>query len=62
MGLATAGGALMLDMWLTRKRVACSVTWIANRRCTGWLAAVLGFALLTDIGGLTLGAAFGYWS
>ncbi len=71
-GLATAEGALMLDMSLMRgvwvdprKRVAhaqagCLLGDVDRETQLHGLAAVLGFVSLTGIAGLTLGGGFGY--
>jgi len=71
-GLATADGALMLDMALMRgvwvdprKRVAhaqagCLLGDVDRETQVHGLAAVLGFVSLTGIAGLTLGGGFGY--
>ncbi len=71
-GLATADGALMLDMSLMRgvwvdpqRRVAhaqagCLLGDVDRERQVHGLAAVLGFVSLTGIAGLTLGGGFGY--
>jgi FAD/FMN-containing dehydrogenase len=71
-GLATADGALMLDMSLMRgvwvdplKRVAraqagCLLGDVDRETQLHGLAAVLGFVSLTGIAGLTLGGGFGY--
>jgi FAD/FMN-containing dehydrogenase len=71
-GLATADGALMLDMSLMRgvwvdpqKKVAhaqagCLLGDVDNETQIHGLAAVLGFVSLTGIAGLTLGGGFGY--
>jgi FAD/FMN-containing dehydrogenase len=71
-GLATADGALMLDMSLMRgvwvdpvRRVAhaqagCLLGDVDRETQLHGLAAVLGFVSLTGIAGLTLGGGFGY--
>ena len=71
-GLATADGALMLDMSLMRgvwvdaeKRIAhaqagCLLGDVDRETQLHGLAAVLGFVSLTGIAGLTLGGGFGY--
>jgi len=71
-GLATADGALMLDMSLMRgvwvdskRRVAraqagCLLGDVDRETQVHGLAAVLGFVSLTGITGLTLGGGFGY--
>ena len=71
-GLATADGALMLDMSLMRgvwvdpqKKVAhaqagCLLSDVDRETQVHGLAAVLGFVSLTGIAGLTLGGGFGY--
>lgn len=71
-GLATADGALMLDMSLMRgvwvdpvKRVAraqvgCLLGDVDRETQVHGLAAVLGFVSQTGIAGLTLGGGFGY--
>jgi FAD/FMN-containing dehydrogenase len=71
-GLATADGALMLDMspmrgvWVdSRKRVAhaqagCRLGDVDRETQVHGLAAVLGFVSQTGIAGLTLGGGFGY--
>jgi len=71
-GLATADGALMLDMSLMRgvwvdpqKKVAraqpgCLLGDVDRETQVHGLAAVLGFVSLTGIAGLTLGGGFGY--
>lgn len=71
-GLATADGALMLDMSLMRgvwvnkgRRVAraqagCLLGDVDSETQLHGLAAVLGFVSLTGIAGLTLGGGFGY--
>jgi len=71
-GLATADGALMLDMSLMRgvwvdprQRVAraqagCLLGDVDRETQLHGLAAVLGFVSLTGIAGLTLGGGFGY--
>ena len=71
-GLATADGALMLDMslmrgvWVDRKkRVAraqagCLLGDVDRETQIYGLAAILGFISLTGIAGLTLGGGFGY--
>jgi FAD/FMN-containing dehydrogenase len=71
-GLATADGALMLDMspmrgvWVDpRNRVAraqagCLLGDVDRETQLHGLAAVLGFVSLTGIAGLTLGGGFGY--
>jgi hypothetical protein len=71
-GLATADGALMLDMSLMRgvwvdpqRKVAraqagCLLGDVDRETQVHGLAAVLGFVSLTGIAGLTLGGGFGY--
>jgi FAD/FMN-containing dehydrogenase len=71
-GLATADGALMLDMSLMRgvwvdaqKKVAhaqagCQLGDVDRETQVHGLAAILGFVSLTGITGLTLGGGFGY--
>lgn len=71
-GLATADGALMLDMSLMRgvwvdpqRKVAhaqagCQLGDVDRETQVHGLAAVLGFVSLTGIAGLTLGGGFGY--
>ena len=71
-GLATADGALMLDLSLMRgvwvdpqKRIAhaqagCLLGDVDRETQVHGLAAVLGFVSLTGITGLTLGGGFGY--
>ena len=71
-GLATADGALMLDMSLMRGVWVDAETRIAHAQAgcllgdvdretqLHGLAAVLGFVSLTGIAGLTLGGGFGY--
>ena len=71
-GLATADGALMLDMslmrgvWVgTQKKIAhaqagCLLGDVDRETQVHGLAAVLGFVSLTGIAGLTLGGGFGY--
>ena len=71
-GLATADGALMLDMSLMRgawvdpqKKIAhaqagCLLGDVDRETQLHGLAAVLGFVSLTGIAGLTLGGGFGY--
>jgi hypothetical protein len=71
-GLATADGALMLDMslmrgvWVnTQKKTAraqagCLLGDVDRETQVQGLAAVLGFVSLTGIAGLTLGGGFGY--
>ena len=71
-GLATADGALMLDLslmrgvWVdTRGKVAhaqagCLLGDVDRETQVHGLAAVLGFVSLTGIAGLTLGGGFGY--
>jgi FAD/FMN-containing dehydrogenase len=71
-GLATADGALMLDMALMRgvwvdpqRKVAhaqagCLLGDVDRETQVHGLAAVLGFVSLTGIAGLTLGGGFGY--
>jgi FAD/FMN-containing dehydrogenase len=71
-GLATADGALMLDMALMRgvwvdpqRRIAhaqagCLLGDVDRETQVHGLAAVLGFVSLTGIAGLTLGGGFGY--
>ena len=71
-GLATADGALMLDMslmrgvWVdTQRKIAhaqagCLLGDVDRETQLHGLAAVLGFVSLTGITGLTLGGGFGY--
>ena len=71
-GLATADGALMLDMSLMRgvwvdpqKKIAhaqagCLLGDVDRETQLHGLAAILGFVSLTGIAGLTLGGGFGY--
>ncbi len=71
-GLATADGALMLDMSLMRgvwvdplKKIAraqagCLLADLDRETQLHGLATVLGFVSLTGIAGLTLGGGFGY--
>jgi FAD/FMN-containing dehydrogenase len=71
-GLATADGALMLDLSLMRgvwvdppRRIAhaqggCLLGDVDRETQVHGLAAVLGFVSLTGIAGLTLGGGFGY--
>ncbi len=71
-GLATADGALMLDMslmrgvWVDPKRkvahaqAGCLLGDVDRETQVHGLAAVLGFVSLTGIAGLTLGGGFGY--
>ena len=71
-GLATANGALMLDMSLMRgvwsdpqRKIAhaqagCLLADVDRETQVHGLAAVLGFVSLTGITGLTLGGGFGY--
>jgi len=71
-GLATADGALMLDMslmrgvWVdTQQKIAhaqagCLLGDVDRETQVHGLAAVLGFISLTGIAGLTLGGGFGY--
>ncbi|MCI0849994.1 MAG: FAD-binding oxidoreductase [Chloroflexi bacterium] len=71
-GLATADGALMLDMslmrgvWVdTERKIAhaqagCLLGDVDRETQLHGLAAVLGFVSLTGIAGLTLGGGFGY--
>jgi len=71
-GLATADGALMLDMSLMRgvwvdpqRKVAhaqagCLLGDVDRETQVHGLAAVIGFVSLTGIAGLTLGGGFGY--
>jgi FAD/FMN-containing dehydrogenase len=71
-GLATADGALMLDMSLMRgvwvdphKKIAraqagCLLGDVDRETQVHGLAAVLGFVSLTGVAGLTLGGGFGY--
>jgi len=71
-GLATADGALMLDLSLMRgvwadprKRIAhaqagCQLGDVDRETQVHGLAAILGFVSLTGIAGLTLGGGFGY--
>ena len=73
-GLATADGALMLDMSLMRgvwadpaRKVAraqsgCLLGDVDRETQLHGLAAVLGFVSLTGVTGLTLGGGFGYLS
>jgi FAD/FMN-containing dehydrogenase len=73
-GLATADGALMLDLSLMRgvwvdpkKKVAhaqggCTLGDVDRETQLHGLAAVLGFVSATGIAGLTLGGGFGYLS
>jgi FAD/FMN-containing dehydrogenase len=71
-GLATADGALMLDMSLMRgvwvdpkekiahAQTGCLIADVDRETQLHGLAAVLGFVSLTGITGLTLGGGFGY--
>jgi FAD/FMN-containing dehydrogenase len=71
-GLASADGAMMLDMslmrgvWVDRKRriaraqAGCLLGDVDRETQVHGLAAVLGFISLTGIAGLTLGGGFGY--
>jgi FAD/FMN-containing dehydrogenase len=71
-GLATADGALMLDMslmrgvWVDRQgevahaQAGCLLGDVDRETQVRGLAAVLGFVSLTGIAGLTLGGGFGY--
>lgn len=71
-GLATANGALMLDMslmrgvWvdqqrrLARAQAGCLLRDVDNETQVSGLAAILGFVSLTGTAGLTLGGGFGY--
>lgn len=71
-GLATADGALMLDMSLMRgvwvdpqaqvahAQAGCVLGDVDRETQVGGLAAVLGFISLTGVAGLTLGGGFGY--
>ena len=71
-GLATADGALMLDMSLMRgvwvdtegkvahAQAGCLLGDVDRETQVRGLAAVLGFVSLTGIAGLTLGGGFGY--
>ncbi len=71
-GLATADGALMLDMslmrgvWVNSKekiahaQAGCLIADVDRETQLHGLAAVLGFVSLTGIAGLTLGGGFGY--
>lgn len=70
-GLATADGALMLDMslmrgvWVDTEKIAhaqagCLLGDVDRETQLHGLAAVLGFVSLTGITGLTLGGGFGY--
>ncbi len=71
-GLATADGALMLDMslmrgvWVdprrrvVRAQAGCLLGDVDRETQVHGLAAVLGFVSLTGITGLTLGGGFGY--
>ncbi len=71
-GLATADGALMLDMSLMRgvwvetegkvahAQAGCLLGDVDRETQVHGLAAVLGFVSLTGIAGLTLGGGFGY--
>lgn len=71
-GLATADGALMLDMslmrgvWVDRERriahaqAGCLLGDVDGETQLCGLSAVLGFISLTGIAGLTLGGGFGY--
>ncbi|MBA3497986.1 MAG: FAD-dependent oxidoreductase, partial [Gemmatimonadales bacterium] len=71
-GLATADGALMLDMslmrgvWVDPRRTVahaqagCLLGDVDRETQVHGLAAVLGFVSLTGIAGLTLGGGFGY--
>ena len=71
-GLATADGAMMLDMSLmrgvfvdtqgkiARAQAGCVLGDVDRETQVHGLAAVLGFVSLTGIAGLTLGGGFGY--
>jgi FAD/FMN-containing dehydrogenase len=71
-GLATADGALMLDMslmrgvWVDKERkvshaqAGCLLGDVDRETQVNGLAAVLGFVSLTGVAGLTLGGGFGY--
>ena len=71
-GLATADGALMLDLslmrgvWvdpgsrIARAQAGCLLGDVDRETQVHGLAAVLGFVSLTGIAGLTLGGGFGY--
>ncbi len=71
-GLATADGAMMLDMslmrgvWvdpqrkLARAQVGCLLCDLDRETQVHGLATVLGFVSLTGVTGLTLGGGFGY--
>ncbi|RNC68061.1 MAG: FAD-binding oxidoreductase [Desulfuromonadales bacterium] len=71
-GLATANGALMLDMslmrgvWVDKQRMVahaqagCLLGDVDRETQVHRLATVLGFISLTGIAGLTLGGGFGY--
>jgi FAD/FMN-containing dehydrogenase len=71
-GLATADGALMLDMslmrgvWvdperkIARAQAGCVLGDVDRETQVHGLASVLGFVSLTGIAGLTLGGGFGY--
>ncbi|MGW8285951.1 MAG: FAD-binding oxidoreductase [Candidatus Deferrimicrobiaceae bacterium] len=71
-GLATADGAMMLDMSLMRgvwvntqgkvahAQAGCMLGDVDRETQVHGLAAVLGFVSLTGIAGLTLGGGFGY--
>ena len=71
-GLATADGALMLDMslmrgvWVDKQRqvaraqAGCLLADVDRETQVHGLAAILGFVSLTGITGLTLGGGFGY--
>ncbi len=71
-GLATADGALMLDLslmrgvWvdpkrkLARAQAGCLLGDVDRETQLHGLAAVLGFVSLTGVAGLTLGGGFGY--
>ena len=71
-GLATADGALMLDMSLMRgvwvdqegrvahAQIGCLLGDVDRETQVHGLATVLGFVSLTGIAGLTLGGGFGY--
>ena len=71
-GLATADGALMLDLslmrgvWVDRRRkiaraqAGCLLGDVDSETQVHGLAAVLGFVSRTGIAGLTLGGGFGY--
>jgi FAD/FMN-containing dehydrogenase len=71
-GLATADGALMLDLSLMRgvwvdaagkiahAQAGCQLGDVDRETQVHGLAAVLGFVSLTGIAGLTLGGGFGY--